>query len=291
MNGAAIAIFDTNPKLSDQTITAPQNIKDQLDTFEVHGSYASFPDPDDGSWLKDHAAFIAGIVHSIAPESEVHFIPVLDDHACGDLFTLIYSMQNFNIDTINNDVRFIFNLSLGIEHPGAQIDEIELESTRRGIRFKRIKDYLSNKNVNAEMIKLYIRVLLAPVETLEAVVQEVTSSGNLVVAAAGNDSKRPADVLEPNLPAAFDDVIGVGASTLQGNHACYSNSADIYAPGGDGSQDECLPVSAECSDPNCPYGVVSWSMFTRTGYRFWSGTSFSTAIVSGLIANPSPSSQ
>jgi subtilisin family serine protease len=108
-----------------------------------------------------------------------------------------------------------------------------------------------------------------------------------------------AEALSPHLPAAYPSVIGVAASNTSRERSCFSNWADVSAPGGEGglgevpdlSTDElfdtipssCAPVSNECKG-NCPNALISMSTSSPTGYAYWTGTSFSTPLVSGLAA-------
>lgn len=98
----------------------------------------------------------------------------------------------------------------------------------------------------------------------------------LVVAAAGNDGNK-----EPFWPAAFPWVVGVGSVDSDGNVSTFSNYGDwvdVYARGS--KLVNAFPVGTyTCTEPP-NVGQVR----TFKGLAQWSGTSFATPIVTGLIA-------
>jgi subtilisin family serine protease len=114
--------------------------------------------------------------------------------------------------------------------------------------------------------------------------------GAIVIAASGNDS----NLNFMQLPANYDTVIGVAATNNFGGLSCYSNKGDLAAPGGDGGAINGLPCGPRAStwnggnqpctdEANCGYVLISLSS-GPSGYILWTGTSFSTPLISGLAA-------
>ena len=107
--------------------------------------------------------------------------------------------------------------------------------------------------------------------------EKYAPKGTVLIAAAGNDSSR-----KPFYPAADTYAIGVGAIDPDGKRAGYSNYGgwvDVYALGTD-------VINA------FPFGTYDYQQPPMTGKHakfdngvaMWSGTSFSTPLVAGVVA-------
>ncbi|MFO8140287.1 MAG: S8 family peptidase [Marinobacter sp.] len=122
---------------------------------------------------------------------------------------------------------------------------------------------------------------LGPSNALENAINAAWASGGgrLIVAAAGNQGTD-----EPTYPAAYDNVIGVGAVDGGGERASYSNigeSVDVVAPGGDASRDANQDGTADII-------ISTWgrddSGTFEPGYAGLQGTSMAAPHVAGVYA-------
>jgi hypothetical protein len=238
----------------------------------------------------NHGLFVAGLIHSIAPDSDIQLIRVLNDHGCGELWALNRALEHYKSwmsAWYENLDKTVINMSLGIR---------------------------TKTSSNAK-----------EVDTLEKLVKDADAAGAIVIAAAGNDSaptftdpRKP--VAEMQFPAYFDLVYGVTATNLIGEKSCYANKGDISAPGGDGGSfamvdengkpildkngnqvvEPCISRVQTWADPSapgphgatvctdmatCDFGLISLGQ-TKDGpqYIYWVGTSFAAPLVSGLVA-------
>lgn len=125
-------------------------------------------------------------------------------------------------------------------------------------------------------------VLSAAVEALDRDVVVVAAAGNH---GATTTRKEPDAGRKPTWPAALDHVVAVGAAACDGTPAPFTPKdapwIDVYAPGINVLStfpDVCAPLTQQ-GTPAKPNPQQS-----QNGYVRWSGSSFSAAFVTGLIA-------
>jgi subtilisin family serine protease len=258
-----------------------------LKTYDVIGNveFNANNDKEPPLNFDNHGFFVAGLIRLIAPNSEIHLIRALGANGCGSTQTLTEAIDAFmDLMVVNGKRKVVINLSLGapnLPQPDVPVLAAALQDA---------------KNRGAV----------------------------IVAAAGNDSADLPAGTLPvvAQAPARFNMVIGVVASNKTNRRSCYSNRAvpvpanptpnpitrDVAAPGGDGGQnadetEDCVArtktfnkTPTPCPNiPNCGYGVVSLinpvkvnpsnpnSQLT-VSYGFWSGSSFSTPLVSGLAA-------
>jgi hypothetical protein len=305
-----VAILDTAPKLNDEDKDSvldwiyskwvgkvPENGQSLLRTLlgpdgklqEVHydddvdqpipgvwpGGYIQAEDHD--YEMTDHGLFVAGIIHSIAPQAKIHLFQVLNRYGVGDLQSIAQALQMIQNDheTFPKD-RLLINLSLTINIP--------LEKAH-GKNDTMLQKIMKNKAWSERQGQI-----------IERICNSLYARGSKVIAAAGNQGKnqyRP----RACYPAAFESVLGVGALpksekpdpvTKKFHATSYSNRSDrpertgITTLGGEeGEEQGILGIYLEEFPESQGHPQPSQS---SNGWGWWAGTSFATPIITGMIA-------
>jgi subtilisin family serine protease len=265
--GVLVGIFDTSPfppTLSHVVLENQTPLALDLRHPIIGGYHGAACEAAD---VRDHGLYAAGLVHAVAPASEIRLIRVLDDTGQGDLQTLNRALLAFISEVVERK---------GTDAAAQQ--QAEPDGTLRGA-----------------VINLSLGVHPPPDAAEQGLPEEIASLGAILsvaqcfdlvtVAAAGNDSALSDAPLPPQIPAAWPSAIGVAASNANGQLSCFSNEGQIMAPGGDGGPhpSACRSMLQTCED-DCPYALISLSLLSPTGYIYWHGTSFSTPLVSGWAA-------
>lgn len=266
--------------------------------------------------MEDHGLFVTGIVRDLARGADIHYVRVLNDYGTFDTLTLISQLQKIqqlmlrSVDEGGLPGRpVVINLSLVVAPPQEELLGIWL-----GNNGSIPPDALSQIKSSSDLLLLGLR----------KVIQSLTALGAVVVAAAGNDSNNPStpERRGPRFPAAFPEVISVGAvdkcyraaaysnfPALPPNHngiATYGGSRPIPVPpvGPTGT----IPPGTVGPDPHnstaardvdSPIGVFSSHHYPKLvaedrppeyeaadehAWAYWSGTSFATPIISAVAA-------
>jgi hypothetical protein len=251
--------------------------------------------------MPDHGLFVAGILHTIAPQAQLHLYEVLNPYGVGSLETIaggfmkvLGLLRQLRQSGEKNPLVVNCSLTLGVTVDGQTDPDLPEEMKDPGL--------LDHTRISFEE-------MLALLNQPDCV----------VVAAAGNDASpgpgKPASEDRPKarFPAAYPSVIGVGAlpdqTPREGPYeaASYSNLADeptkdgyvtlggeeVEKKGGGGMEGiRGIFISAypknnsglEDRDPGIKPDKVGYEANDH-GWACWSGTSFATPIVSGLLAS------
>jgi hypothetical protein len=238
--------------------------------------YYGAGDPDFGSYmnekygnknLADHGIFIAGTINIIAPDANLHLIEVMNARASGTLDTLFWGFATV-LGSLDSRHPFIVNTSLTtkIRFPGNEKDLPDLGD-----------DFVAKMIYGCPTPEIYLALL-------GSFVKELGAHNGLVVSAAGNDSSSGARA-QAGYPARFPGVMAVGSCRRDGSISSFSNDP---GPGGFlafGGEIDMLGITKE--------GLLSIylsSPYTDSiepnlsGWGRWSGTSFATGVVSGIMA-------
>ncbi|MBO5469466.1 MAG: S8 family peptidase [Lachnospiraceae bacterium] len=167
---------------------------------------------------------VAGRVNFIEGEEDVH--PLYEDvsgHGTSVASIIAAQDNNIGITGINPDVE-LYSVKVLNDQKTASLSNV-------------IKGIYWCMDNDIDIINMSFGTL-AKSEILEEVIKEAESKGILMIAAAGNNGSENEQNVE--YPAAFDEVVAVGASDTKGNISAISSvgeEIDLMAPG------ETIPAS------------------------------------------------
>lgn len=263
-----------------------------------------------GFKMPDHGLFVTGIVHDLVPEANIECVRVLNNSGVGDTAILCQALnaiqQRMEEGTLKD---VVINLSLEIMPPDTKLPVV----------------WFGNGDCccyQAQDLATVIGELGLLRVGLHQMIQSLTAQGAIITAASGNESNtnnRPPLRFGPRYPAAFPEVIAVGAvdkywqatsysdfPALPGKHTCiatYGGAIPLAVP----------PAPLQPSQPK-PTGAITWAdvedavvgVYSRSKYpvllatdeppdgysaqpashswTYWSGTSFAAPLISALAA-------
>lgn len=270
-------------------------VDQQVTGRDLHGKKYAFH-------MEDHGLFVTGIIRDLAPDANIEYVRVLNDFGVGDCCTLIHTLEWIHgrmsaLDPATGkqgdlyQKPVVINMSLVTTPADIELVRFWFQDSNGGYN---PTDHLQAAND--------MRLLRAP---LQRVIQELTLNGAVIVGAAGNDSFTPyiSTRIGPRYPAAFPEVISVGAVDRDGQMASYSNYPQL-APQHNGiaTYGGTLPRLSDIQkdDVDAVIGVYSSSTYpaleaknpalpdqpapNTNGWAYWSGTSFATPIISSVAA-------
>jgi hypothetical protein len=246
-------------------------------SFDDLSPLVAFSPAGHGYPMADHGLFVAGIINSIAPQASLHLYEVLGEYGVGSIETIAQGMlealklcRQLRADGFSG--KFLVNCSFMLNLPE---DGQPADSFPAGLMDPSLQVYMRTP------LQQIVNLLLA---------EDIT-----IVAAAGNEAgggPRP----PARYPAAFEEVIGVGAlprEPANGNvAAAYSNMSDqpptsgfVTLGGGPAPNQGILGVYlGPIPGAVPPNGFHPQLLENGTGWAIWSGTSFATPIVTGMLA-------
>lgn len=231
--------------------------------------------------MPDHGIFVTGLIRDIAPGAQIRLIRILNDYGGGDLYNIYAALTDLEVELGSGRIRhLVINLSLNIMPDIRRLPYV----------------WFDHRRLPSTQLAGAMRVLAHIEEGLRLLFESLYAYDVLIVAAAGNDSvlanKQGQKPRPPRIPARYETTLSVAsvnsryAPSVFANAACMPPlNAGVATFGGD-SDDKIdtngLPeaVRGVYIAPTFPGGEQNVS-----GWADWSGSSFATAIISGLGAH------
>ncbi len=232
-------------------------------------------------FMQDHGIFVTGLIRDIAPNAHIRLIRILNDFGGGDLYNIFAALTDLELELVSGAIRhLVINLSLNIMPDIRRLPYV----------------WFDHRQWPSTQLAGAMRVLTHLEEGLRLLFESLYAHGALVVVAAGNDSflanKQGQHPRPPRVPARYETTLSVASAnsrytpSLFANAACMSPAdAGVTTFGGDSNglvDANGLPeaVRGVYIAPTYPDGEQN-----VTGWADWSGSSFATAIISGLGAH------
>ena len=268
-----------------------------------------------GFRMSDHGLFVAGIIRDLAPDADIEYVRVLNDFGVGSTADLIKALEDIQgrmaPSTASSEAGDLYqkpvvvNLSLVVTPSDENLLQVwyGMDPPHMASSHALMKELPEEMRADMELLR-------APIGKA---IECLAASGAVIVASAGNDSHRP-DMpgrVNPRYPAAFEQVIAVGAVDSNGHAAIYSNYPQLSPhTNGIATYGGSIPTLTEIHTDtgiDAMRGVYSETLYPApvaenpplpdydphdpTGWAYWSGTSFATPIISAVAARVLQSQQ
>ncbi|MGI9058916.1 MAG: S8 family serine peptidase [Ktedonobacteraceae bacterium] len=299
LQSVAAAMNNISPSI---VIPTSKSIPARLNTIQtgkdIYGRHFGFK-------MADHGLFVTGILHDLVPNAKIECIRVLNDSGVGDLGMITDALQEIQQRMAKQEFkRVVVNLSMIIIAPDENLPDL----------------WFADDTTHAEGLAAMIQDIDLLHAGLRMVIQSlVTQQKAVIVASAGNESDTSnfhglsggvPHRFGPRNPAAFPEVISVGAVNNEGLATTYSNYPSVLPNhNGVATYGGALPqpvppqpdplVKTHAIVKDAVVGLHSSSQYPTLsasetppheysddshGWAYWSGTSFATPIVSSLAA-------
>ena len=297
-NGALTAAFNafgqSHPLIQTLLVNVPNGpLKPHPATAQTVARLLPFEIRDQPYAMPDHGLFVAGIIHSLAKDATLHLIEVLNPHGVGDVQSIAEGFSIVNGLVAVPGSKWVVNCSFNLNAP---TNEDQLREM--------IADLVANPGIITaqDIADLAILLLVAwsggdaalLAYLLGGQAQGIENACNIlfpnsgVIAAAGNDTLKTGTLTPtgPRYPAISDSVVGVGA--LKGTTGGVFEAAD-YTNLADAPTSIGLTTFGGEPSPNkgvlgIYVGDIPGSGPSANGWAYWCGTSFSTPIITGVVA-------
>ncbi len=231
--------------------------------------------------MPDHGLAIAGLIRDVAPQARIRLVRVLNEYGAGDLYALFAALSDLERELVSGSIRrLVLNISLTIMPDIRRLPAI----------------WFHQQQWSSAQLTGVMRALKYLEEGLRLLFESLHAHGVLIVAAAGNDSSRAhregLPPRPPRAPARYNSTVSVTAVNSRFLVSDFANASGLLPSecgvatfGGDGYgmvNENALSdaVRTLYISPTFPGGEPNLS-----GWADWAGTSFATAIISGIGAH------
>jgi len=230
--------------------------------------------------MPDHGVFVTGLIRDVAPAAHIRLIRILNDYGGSDLYNIFAALTDLEQELFSGAIRhLVINLSLNIMPDIRRLPYV----------------WFDHRQWPSTQLAGAMRVLTHLEEGLRLLCESLYAYDVLIVAAAGNDSflanKQGQKPRPPRVPARYETTLSVASVNSRYAPSIFANAArmppsnaGVATFGGD--SDGLVDANGL---PEAVRGVYISSTFPGgeqnvSGWADWSGSSFATAIVSGVGA-------